>query len=43
MKIVTNLKHKMIENKECQCLTKNIVHLAKTTKYEYISSKLKWS
>jgi hypothetical protein len=39
MKIVANLKDKMTENKECQCLTTNIRHLADSTKNEDDSNK----
>ena len=38
-KIVANLKDKRLEKNECQCLTKNIVHLAGSAKNEDISNK----
>ena len=46
MKIVANLKDKMIENKECQCLTKairnlSIVMILKFLAPNKISGKLK--
>ena len=46
IKIVANWKHKMTENKECQCLTKAIRNLGKVLIMKFIalnkiSSKLK--
>ena len=46
MKITANLKDKMTENIECQCLTRNIKNWAESPKYERVSinkqrSKLK--
>ena len=46
MKIVANLKDKMTENKECQCLTKAIRNLGNVLVLKFIalnkiSSKLK--
>jgi hypothetical protein len=38
-KIVANLKDKRLKKNECQCLTKNIVHLAGSAKNEDISNK----
>ena len=39
MKIVANLKDKMIENKECQWVTRNIKNWADSVKYERIRNK----
>jgi len=37
MKIVANLKDKMTENKECQCLTKAIRNLGKVLVLKFIA------
>jgi len=37
MKIVANLKDKMIENKECQCLTKAIRNLGNILVLKFIA------